>query len=66
MQQPKIVIVLRGGCVLAVYAPAAFTGPSPKNQTIEIVDCDDLSETLSRESVAETVDETAAGLSRVY
>lgn len=55
----KILLVMRGGCLIAAYAPQPGT-------KIEIIDCDDLTQTTSSETMADLVDESATGLARIY
>ena len=55
----RILIITRGGIVLAVHA----TMP---NQVIEVLDLDDLRETVGSQEVTETINKAREGMKEIY
>ena|ERR1700678_393711 len=55
----RILIITRGGIVLAVHATIA-------NQVVEVLDLDDLQESVGKESIQETINKAREGMTEIY
>lgn len=57
----RLVIIVRGGCVVGVYSPAAG-----QPCAVEIIDVDNLRETSSREAIESEIKQACNGLESIY